>query len=161
MQCIGARANPVDPAALDALRARVSVRFGLWQVCRVREGECRTVNRRTMIAATLGFAALPNSGLAAEFDPIIIDAINRYFEKITTLQGDFTERRGDSAQVRGRFFVSRPGRLHLDFFDAERTLIVSDGVWLATIGRESGRFRQSPLRSTPLFPFLQENSTLR
>ena len=119
------------------------------------------MNRRSMIAAMAAFATVPTFASAQSYDPAIVDALSRYLNTITTMQGGFTQQAPDGQQIaEGEFFMRRPGRMRFEYFDPYPTVMIADGTWAGVINRQTKTLSQVPLSRTPLYLLLDENINL-
>lgn len=56
----------------------------------------------------------------------IIRKISNYFSGIHTLQGSFLQTGSDNRSMRGKFYLSRPGRFRFDYARPSRQIVISD-----------------------------------
>ena len=120
------------------------------------------MNRRSFIAAATALATLPTMALAqSSGDAAVIDALSRYLNTITTMQGGFTQQSPDGRIAEGEFFMRRPGRLRFEYFDPYPTVVIADGTWAGVINRQAKTLNQVPLSRTPLYLLLDANIDLR
>jgi outer membrane lipoprotein-sorting protein len=61
----------------------------------------------------------------------IIDKVSNYFSGIHTLQGSFLQTSSDNRRMKGKFYLSRPGRFRFDYARPSRQIVISDGQYLA------------------------------
>ena len=118
------------------------------------------MDRRSFLAAASAFATLPSLASAQAYDPAVADALSRYLNTITTMQGGFTQQSPDGRIAEGEFFMRRPGRLRFEYFDPFPTLVVADGTWAGVINREAKTLNQVPLSRTPLYLLLDDDIDL-
>lgn len=118
------------------------------------------MNRRTLLAAAASAALLPSVAGAQGYDPQVVDALNRYLNGITTMQGTFVQQSPDGRVADGEFYMSRPGRLRFEYNDPYPTTVVADGFWAGVINREARTLNQIPLSQTPLYLLLDANVDL-
>jgi len=119
------------------------------------------MNRRSLIAAMTAFAGLPTLASAQSYDPAVVDALSRYLNTITTMQGGFMQQAPDGQQIaEGEFFMRRPGRMRFEYFDPYPTVMIADGTWAGVINRQTKTLSQVPLSRTPLYLLLDENINL-
>ncbi len=119
------------------------------------------MNRRSLIAALSVFATAPTFAAAQSYDPAIVDALSRYLNTITTMQGTFTQQAPDGQQIaEGEFFMKRPGRMRFEYFDPYPLEMIADGTWAGVINRQTKTLTQVPLSRTPLYLLLDENIDL-
>jgi outer membrane lipoprotein-sorting protein len=68
------------------------------------------------------------------FDEAQIAAVKKvsaYFNELANLKGVFLQTDPDRTQMKGRFYVKRPGRFRFDYSPPSKKVIISDGKWLA------------------------------
>ena len=61
----------------------------------------------------------------------IVRKISDYFSGIYTLQGSFLQTGSDNRRMKGKFYLSRPGRFRFDYARPSRHIVISDGRYLA------------------------------
>jgi outer membrane lipoprotein-sorting protein len=61
----------------------------------------------------------------------LVDKVSRYFTAIHTMQGSFLQTDSADRRMKGRFYLSRPGRFRFDYARPSRQIVVSDGQTLA------------------------------
>ena len=61
----------------------------------------------------------------------IADKVSSYFSGINTLQGSFLQTDSDDRRMKGKFYLSRPGRFRFDYARPSRQIVISDGRSLA------------------------------
>jgi outer membrane lipoprotein-sorting protein len=77
---------------------------------------------------------LPQQAANSQLDEkqvAIVDRVNLYFNGLTDLKGLFVQTDADKRQVKGRFYVKRPGCFRFDYSAPNRKVVVSDGDYLA------------------------------
>ena len=123
------------------------------------------MKRREFIAGTalaLATTAVAGGGvaLAQGYDPQVVDALNRYMNGITTMQGTFVQQSNDGRLAEGVFYLRRPGRLRFEYFDPFPTTVVADGTWAGIMNRDLNKTDRLPLSRTPLYMLLRDNVDL-
>ena len=61
----------------------------------------------------------------------IVDKVSSYFSGIHTLEGSFLQTSSDNRGMKGKFYLSRPGRFRFDYARPSRQIVISDGQYLA------------------------------
>jgi outer membrane lipoprotein-sorting protein len=61
----------------------------------------------------------------------LVDKVSRYFSGIHTMQGSFLQTDAADHRMKGKFYLSRPGRFRFDYARPSRQIVVSDGQTLA------------------------------
>ncbi len=118
------------------------------------------MDRRSFIAAASAFVTVPSLAASQSYDPAVVDALSRYLNTITTMQGGFTQQSPDGRIAEGEFYMRRPGRLRFEYFDPFPTVVVADGTWAGVINRQAKTLNQVPLSRTPLYLLLDANIDL-
>jgi len=115
--------------------------------------------RKFAIAALASIIALStlSAASAAAATGETLAEINRYFNSIKTMRGEFSQFGPDGSLTSGRFAIQRPGKIRF-FYDKPSNLdIIADGKSVAVKDRK--RYKQDiwPLGRTPL-RFLLDNT---
>jgi outer membrane lipoprotein-sorting protein len=109
-----------------------------------------TVARAAVFGAGL-LAALPaaaQQALTASEQAILL-RIEGYLNGITTMQARFTQTSDAGSVAEGDFYLSRPGRMRIEYDDPIPYLYVADGFWL-TFWDEELRQRSDVLLGTTI-----------
>ena len=115
--------------------------------------------RTLMIGIATSFALASNS-LANEREEAI-KAISEHFKKVPTMVGEFVQFGPKGEQTGGRFFIKRPGKLHLDYEDPSPLKVISNGRTLAVGNSKLKTWNYYPLRKTPLSLLLDDEIKLK
>jgi outer membrane lipoprotein-sorting protein len=112
---------------------------------------------------TAGLALLPVAAIGEEnaasgitldaHQQDIVDKVSRYFSGIYTMQGSFLQTDADNRHMKGKFYVSRPGRFRFDYARPSRQIVISDGRTLAVQDLALNNEDRTELDKTP-FRFL-------
>jgi len=92
-------------------------------------------------------------------DRALVQRIERYINNMTTLAGDFSQAGPGAQKARGRFWISRPGRMRFAY--QAGMVVLADGVWLAVQQKKQSRPERYPLNATPARFLLQSRLNLR
>jgi len=115
------------------------------------------ITSRLALAAVLLVAAAASIPPARAATDRALDEINRYFNSIRTMRGEFVQFGPDGERTSGRFAISRPGKVRF-FYDRPSTLdIIADGESVAVRDRRTAEQDIWPLQRTPL-RFLLDNT---
>lgn len=109
-------------------------------------------------SAALAFGALP---ARAQTDAADIARVEAYFNRISTLQSDFTQIGQDGRTATGKFFLRRPGRLRFAYDPPSKILVVADGLRLIYHDAELGQTTQVLIIQTPLAVLLDSPVDLK
>lgn len=83
-------------------------------------------------------------------------ALNR----ISTLQGRFTQVAPDGSVAGGRLYLQRPGKMRFEYDPPSPLTIVADGAVVGIEDRSMRDVQRVPLRSTPLYYVLKRDVNL-
>ncbi|MEE8270591.1 MAG: outer membrane lipoprotein carrier protein LolA, partial [Alphaproteobacteria bacterium] len=95
-----------------------------------------TFQRILMIAALCAMAALPVARPAAAQstlspdDASAIRRIETYLNGLSTVQARFTQISEVGGVAQGTFYLSRPGRMRIEYDPPIPYLYIADGIWL-------------------------------
>ena len=90
----------------------------------------------------------------------LVRRVNDYFNRLTMLQGSFTQTSASGKRERGRFHIMRPGRFRFDFEPPTRVVIISDGKNLAVQDYGLNTDDRKDLNQTPFRPLLRTDVDL-
>ncbi len=76
------------------------------------------------ISATIGYAAADYSKA-----PEVINA-EQYFQELKTVKSRFVQTNADGKQMRGNFYLSRPGKLRFEYDRPSTDFVVADGLFI-------------------------------
>jgi len=127
--------------------------------------------RRAVLALTFGLALAGSTSLAAAqggpAKPVVPGAgvktagltpqqrdalgqINRYFNSIRTLTGDFVQFGPDGDKAEGEFYMSRPGKIRFVYAKPSNLDIIADGTDVVVRNTKQATQDLYPLSKTPL-----------
>jgi len=123
---------------------------------------------RTIFAALLLALGLSAGAAAADPKGAALTADDRadvaraeeYLNAVTTLKARFLQTSPNGVTVEGDAYLSRPGRLRLQYDPPSPLLVVADGTFLIVHDRELGAPSYIPLGSTPAGMLVQPNLRL-
>ena len=124
--------------------------------------ECEAVRRRpaltfiALFAVLTALAVLPAGGAAAatavrlsERDKADVSKVGAYLNGIRTLRARFFQFGPRGGVARGTIFISRPGRLRVQYDPPVKVLLVATPIWLIHYDGELDQVSYLPLNSTP------------
>jgi outer membrane lipoprotein-sorting protein len=86
----------------------------------------------TCVVLTLTSMAFARDGSALNaHQKDVIGKVSAYFTAIHTMQGNFLQTDSADRRMKGKFYLSRPGRFRFDYARPSRQIIVSDGQYLS------------------------------
>ncbi len=102
-------------------------------------------------AVFLLMTSMGNAAVSADLsrsDQLELDRVERYLNELTTLKSRFTQITSTGATASGTFYLSRPGRMRLEYDPPLPYLYVADGFWLTFFDTELGQRNDVPLGRT-------------
>ena len=103
----------------------------------------------TVVASAPAAAQSPRAPALSEADRADIARVETYLAAIKTLEARFLQIGPDGSTAEGKFYLSRPGKLRLDYDAPNPNLLIADGRALAHIDRSLKTISYLPLDSTP------------
>jgi outer membrane lipoprotein-sorting protein len=89
-----------------------------------------------------------------------LDRIETYLNGITTAESDFTMVSPDGQVSRGRFDLSRPGKLRFDYAEPKGNLLVADGDYIVYWDAQQKEASNEPISDTPAAFLLKPHISL-
>ena len=99
-----------------------------------------------LLVTGLGHAAGPAE--LSRSDRLELDRVERYLNGLGTLRSRFTQIASSGETASGTFYLSRPGRMRLQYDPPLPYLYVADGFWLTFFDTELGQRNDVPLGRT-------------
>jgi len=90
----------------------------------------------------------------------VVNKVSSYFSGINTLQGSFLQTGSDNRRMKGKFYLSRPGRFRFDYARPSRQIVVSDGRYLAVQDLDLNNEDRVALDQTPFRLLLRTDVNL-
>lgn len=78
-----------------------------------------------------------------------VSQIQQYLNSIRTLEARFLQVSSNGAYSEGKLYISRPGKLRIDYDPPVPVVITTTGQWLVYYDRELEQFSHVPLDQTP------------
>lgn len=100
-------------------------------------------------------AQAPAAGKQAD-----LDRIESYLNGIATAEADFTMVSPDGAISKGRFDLSRPGKLRFDYTEPKGDLLVADGDYIIFWDAKQKEASNEPISETPAAFLLKPHISL-
>jgi outer membrane lipoprotein-sorting protein len=113
-----------------------------------------------LLAAAPARAADPKPAALSAEDKADIARAEAYLNAVTTLKARFLQSSPNGAAAEGDAYLSRPGRLRLQYDPPSPLLVVADGTFLIVYDRELGDPSYVPLGQTPAGVLVQPNLRL-
>lgn len=89
-----------------------------------------------------------------------VERINKYFNAIDTLTGNFVQVGPDGSKTEGEFYLQKPGKVRFDYDPPSPIELISDGSSVAVRDRKLATQDLYPLSQTPLRFLLSEHLDL-
>lgn len=104
-------------------------------------------------------AIAPQLQLGAE-DQAELARIEAYLNGIRTVQSSFVQHSSNGERAEGQLYLSRPGKLRVEYQPPVPILVVADGTFLVYYDRNLEQVSHIPLASTPASILLDEQISL-
>lgn len=89
-----------------------------------------------------------------------IAAVEAWLDSIKTYKAEFLQSASTGGVASGTFFLSRPGRMLIDYAPPAQLDVYSDGTWLIYVDHELKEVNQVPLAATPARILVHKNVRL-
>lgn len=115
------------------------------------------------LVIVLGFLVFPAAAEGVKpieltaADRVQITRIEQYLNSMRTLESRFLQVSSNGDYAEGKLYISRPGKLRLEYDPPVPVLIVSGGTWLAYYDKELEQVSRILLNSTPAGLLVAEN----
>jgi outer membrane lipoprotein-sorting protein len=113
-----------------------------------------------LVLSAAGQAPAAETGRPGAVDHVELERIESYLNTLTTMQGRFAQRSSNGSAATGQVFLSRPGRMRLDYDPPAQILLIADGTWLIYHDRHLDQISYIPLDSTPVSVLTQSRVAL-
>lgn len=115
------------------------------------------------VGAGWGKTTVTTNTKAGTFTPEQVSAINaisKYFNDLTTVDGRFVQTDPDGSTTQGKFFVKKPGMFRFEYAKPSRKVVISDGRFLAIENHDTGEEQTYELSDTPFRMLLKQEVNL-
>jgi outer membrane lipoprotein-sorting protein len=102
----------------------------------------------------------PTGPFMSEQQAAAVRKVSAYFNELQNLKGTFLQTDPDRKQLKGRFYVKRPGRFRFDYSAPSKKVIISDGRWLAIQDHDLNNEDVFELDNTPFRLLLRNDVDL-
>ena len=89
-----------------------------------------------------------------------VSQIQQYLNSIRTLEARFLQVSSNGTYSEGKLYISRPGKLRIDYDPPVPIVITTTGTWLVYYDQELEQFSHVPVSSTPAGLLVQDNVDL-
>lgn len=93
-------------------------------------------------------------------DKQAINSVEQYLNDLKTLESRFLQASSSGSYAEGVFYLSRPGKMRIEYDPPVKFLIVSDGTWLIYHDKEIDQITHLPLGMSPVGLILEEKISL-
>ena len=104
----------------------------------------------SLIISSLLLFSKPSICKEKNEDLIEIMRIEQYLNEITTLKSSFIQISNNDERLDGELFISRPGRMRVQYEAPSPILLVANGSYLAYVDSELEEVSYIPISETPL-----------
>jgi outer membrane lipoprotein-sorting protein len=124
--------------------------------------ELPRMHRKMLLLAGLMLpaAAAPAQAQLSPTDQAEVYKVEAYVNRITTFKADFVQIAPNGATARGTLWISRPGRLRVEYRPPVKLRIFATPHWLIVEDCKVKQPQYLPLRSTPAGLLVQERIAL-
>ena len=104
-----------------------------------------------VVAPAMAKGPAKNSGIVplTAQDRKDLSRIQGYMNRITTLKSKFLQSSSNGGYAEGTLYLSRPGKMRIEYDPPAQFLIVADGTWLIYHDKELEQMTHLPLGATP------------
>ncbi|MGE0210856.1 MAG: outer membrane lipoprotein carrier protein LolA [Parvibaculaceae bacterium] len=103
-----------------------------------------------LVSVGFGVAEAAKAASLSDAQASAVQQISTYFNKMKTMQGEFTQVGPKGHVSAGVFYISKPGRLRFEYAPPNPFLVVADGSWVTIKNNAKNTADQYPLSATPL-----------
>ena len=106
------------------------------------------------------FSILLNNDLLS-LDNERIKRIEDYLNKLNNISSNFIQINSDGLKVKGKLFLSKPGKLRIEYEKKENPLIIADGKWLHYFDMELNEIQSVTIEKSPAWILLKKKVNLK
>ena len=106
------------------------------------------------------FSILLNNDLLS-LDNERIKKIEDYLNKLNNISSNFIQINSDGLKVKGKLFLSKPGKLRIEYEKKENPLIIADGKWLHYFDMELNEIQSVTIEKSPAWILLKKKINLK
>ena len=89
-----------------------------------------------------------------------VNRVEKYLNELFTLKSRFLQATSTGSYTEGTLYLSRPGKMRIEYDPPVKLLIVADGYWLIYNDIELDQITHLPLQTTPANILLKEKISL-
>ncbi len=128
----------------------------IWTTSRTRLLRAGAILFAAALAAVISVGLVPPAAAATgdqatlgQEDREDLERIERYLNNVRTMTARFLQSTSEGGYAEGTLFISRPGRLRIEYDPPVPVLIVSDGEWIHYFDEEIRQVNRLRLSETP------------
>ena len=107
------------------------------------------------------FLLLFNSKITFSFDEKLIKKIENYLNNFNNLSSTFIQSSSDGFEGTGKIFLSKPGKLRIEYKKENKLLIIADGKWLHYYDTDLNEIQSIIIEKSPAWILLKKNINLK
>lgn len=118
---------------------------------------------RSAFAGAMALAAMLAPGLADALsgeEQAALQQITAKLSSVETMDGEFVQYNPNGAQVTGKFYIARPGRVRFQYDPPTTLSVIADGKSVLVFDKKLQTYDIWPLSQTPLRLLLEDNLNL-
>ena len=108
----------------------------------------------------ISFFTLPNKNLLSLDNPEIKE-IENYLNKLNNITSNFIQTNSNGLKAEGKIFLSKPGKLRIEYKKKDTLLIVADGKWLHYFDIELNEIQSVTIEKSPAWILLKKKVNLK
>jgi outer membrane lipoprotein-sorting protein len=120
----------------------------------------KSLNLAFFIVLALSVATEAAPAILSSGDKTAVNRVEKYLNELFTLKSRFLQATSTGSYTEGTFYLSRPGKMRIEYDPPAQLLIVADGTWLIYNDLELDQITHLPLSQTPANILLQEKISL-
>lgn len=103
---------------------------------------------RAVLLSLLSFCLMVPIAYAEQQVPVEVVRAEKYFQDLKTVKSRFTQTSPDGTQIRGTFYLSRPGKLRFEYDPPSKDFVVADGLFIYFYDGEVKQQSNAPISQT-------------
>ena len=107
----------------------------------------------------ISFFTLPSQNLLSLDNPEIKE-IENYLNKLNNITSNFIQTNSNGLKAEGKIFLSKPGKLRIEYKKKDTLLIVADGKWLHYFDIELNEKQSIIIEKSPAWVLLKKKVNL-
>ena len=113
-----------------------------------------------IIFSIIFFSILSNNNLLS-LDNERIKKIEDYLNKLNNITSNFIQINSDGLKTKGKIFLSKPGKLRIEYEKKGNPLIIADGKWLHYFDMELNEIQSVAIQKSPAWILLKTKVNLK